>query len=113
MRQIVNDDGEINEVFYDVLLRGDHELNDIKTRKIIGDFRLATDDEIQQHHGCGAGFIGPKVDGTHGVLFDHAVKFVTDFICGANEEGFHLRGCHWLMDSQWQAFYERDARDNL
>jgi prolyl-tRNA synthetase len=106
MKKNVADDGEETEVFYDLFLRGDHELNEIKTRKIIGEFRLATDDEIETHHGCRAGFIGPKVHAAHGVIFDHAVKFLTDFVCGANDEGFHLRGCNWMADSDTQAFYE-------
>jgi prolyl-tRNA synthetase len=102
----------IKETFYDLFLRGDHELNEIKTRKIIGEFRLATDEEIVAHHGCIAGFLGPKLDASHPCLFDYAVKTLSDFVCGANEEGFHLRGCNWTADPQTKAFYEQALANN-
>lgn len=103
----VNEAGETVEKFYNLLLRGDHELNEIKTRKLLGDFRFATDEEIIAYHGCGAGFIGPKTDAEHGVIFDHSVKYLSDFVCGANEADFHLRGCNWTADPKTQAFYEK------
>ncbi|MDD1615750.1 MAG: prolyl-tRNA synthetase [Methylococcaceae bacterium NSP1-2] len=109
-----DDEGNvIKETFYDLFLRGDHELNEIKTRKIIGEFRLATDEEITAHHGCGAGFLGPKLDATHACLFDHSVKYLNDFVCGANEAGFHLRGCHWTADPHTKAFYEKATFHDL
>ena len=95
------------ETFYNLFLRGDHELNEVKTRKIIGEFRMATDEEIIAHHGCVAGFLGPKLDGTQNCLFDHEVKYLNDFVCGTNEAGFHLRGCHWTQDAHTKAFYEK------
>jgi prolyl-tRNA synthetase len=103
----------IKETFYDLFLRGDHELNEIKTRKIIGEFRLATDEEIIAHHGCVAGFLGPKLDATHACLFDHSVKYLSDFVCGANEAGFHLRGCNWASDAKTKAFYEQATFHDL
>jgi len=103
----------IKETFYDLFLRGDHELNEIKTRKIIGEFRMATDEEIVAHHGCVAGFLGPKLDATHACLFDYSVKYLNDFVCGANEAGFHLRGCHWTADAKTQAFYEKAVFHDL
>jgi prolyl-tRNA synthetase len=103
-----DDEGNvIKETFYDLFLRGDHELNEIKTRKLIGEFRLATDEEITAHHGCGAGFLGPKLDAEYGCLFDHSVRYLSDFVCGANEAGFHLRGCNWTADPHTKAFYEK------
>ncbi len=107
MKKTVADDGEETEGFYNLFLRGDHELNEIKTRKIIGDFRFATDEEIKAHHGCLPGFIGPNLHADHGVIFDNSVKSLSDFVCGANEEGFHLRGCNWTADSHTKAFYEK------
>ncbi|MCF7986100.1 MAG: proline--tRNA ligase [Methylovulum sp.] len=112
MKISVNEAGETAEEFYNLLLRGDHELNEIKTRKLLGDFRFATDEEIIQHHGCGAGFIGPKTDAKHGVIFDHSVKYLSDFVCGANEVDFHLRGCNWSADPKTQAFYEKALAEN-
>jgi prolyl-tRNA synthetase len=108
-----DDEGRvIKEAFYNLFLRGDHELNEIKTRKIIGEFRFATDAEIIAHHGCIAGFLGPKLDASYPCLFDHAVKYLSDFVCGANEEGFHLRGCNWTADPQTKAFYEQVLANN-
>ena len=80
-----------------VLVRGDHELNEIKTHKTIGAFRFATDAEIERALGCKAGYIGPlgvKVK----VLADRAVAAMADFVCGANEEGYHLAGVNWGRD---------------
>jgi prolyl-tRNA synthetase len=108
-----DDEGEvIKETFYDLFLRGDHELNEIKTRKLIGEFRFASDEEIVAHHGCVAGFLGPKLDAEYPCLFDHAVKYLNDFVCGANEAGFHLRGCHWTQDAKTKAFYELALANN-
>lgn len=109
-----DDEGNvIKETFYDLFLRGDHELNEIKTCKIIGEFRLATDEEIVAHHGCVAGFLGPKLDADHACLFDHSVKYLSDFVCGANEAGFHLRGCNWTDDAKTNAFYEKAVFHDL
>jgi len=100
------------EVFCNVFLRGDHELNEIKLRKLIGEFRFATDEEIQAQHGCGAGFIGPVLEAAYPCLFDLTVKNMVDFVCGANEAGFHLRGCHWTDDAKTKAFYDKALANN-
>ena len=42
-----------------LLLRGDHILNEFKASKIIGAFRFATNEEIEQHMRCRPGYIGP------------------------------------------------------
>lgn len=92
------------EEFCLLLLRGDHELNEVKAGKILGGFRLATDDEIEQHMGCRAGYIGPvQMSGAKGVVnvvADRAVPPMSDFVCGANEKGFHLTGVNWDRDQQ-------------
>jgi prolyl-tRNA synthetase len=85
------------EDFYLLLIRGDHTLNEIKTQKLIGAFRFATDGEIQQFLGCKAGYIGP-VGASAKVIADRAVSAMSDFVCGANEEGFHLSGVNWGRD---------------
>jgi prolyl-tRNA synthetase len=80
-----------------LLVRGDHALNEIKTQKLIGAFRFATEAEIRGSLGCKAGYIGPvgvKVK----VLADRAAATLSDFVCGANEEGFHLTGVNWGRD---------------
>ncbi len=80
-----------------LLLRGDHELNEIKVQKVIGAFRFATDAEIQRSLGCKAGYIGP-VNAKVKVVADRRVALMSDFVCGANEEGFHLTGVNWARD---------------
>jgi len=84
-----------------LLVRGDHSLNEIKTQKLPGmdPFRFATDAEIEQHLGCKAGYIGPVgADAGIRVIADRAVALLSDFICGANEEGFHLAGVNFGRD---------------
>jgi len=92
------------EEFCLLLLRGDHELNEVKAGKILGNFRFATDDEIEQHMGCRAGYIGPvqmsSATGAINVIADRAVPAMSDFVCGANEKGFHLTGVNWDRDQQ-------------
>jgi prolyl-tRNA synthetase len=79
-----------NEPFALILLRGDHDLNEIKAQKIIGDFRFAREDEIVAALGCPPGYIGPVVPGQLAVFADRTVATMGDFVCGANEAGFHL-----------------------
>jgi prolyl-tRNA synthetase len=71
-----------------------------------------SDEEIEKNHGCRPGFIGPKLDARHGVIFDNGVKYLSDFVCGANEAGFHLRGCNWTADAHTKAFYEQALAAN-
>jgi prolyl-tRNA synthetase len=83
-----------------LLLRGDHSLNELKASKLpkLAPFRFATDAEIQRHLGCKPGYIGPV--GAKGVriVADRSVAAMSDFVCGANEEGFHLSGVNWGRD---------------
>ncbi|MCX7097705.1 MAG: proline--tRNA ligase [Methylococcales bacterium] len=91
---------EAYEAFCLVFLRGDHELNEIKAGKLLGDFRFATDDEIAAHLNCRAGYIGPQQKPAAPVnwLADHSAIHLTDFVCGANEAGYHFKGCNWETD---------------
>jgi len=84
--------------FHLLLVRGDHALNEIKTQKLIGSFRFASEKEIEAVLGCKAGYIGPV--GAKGVkmVADRRVALMSDFVCGANEEGFHLTGVNWGRD---------------
>jgi len=84
-----------------LLLRGDHALNEIKAQKLPGmdPFRFATDGEVERHLQCKPGYIGPVgIDATIRVIADRAVAMMSDFICGANEEGFHLSGVNFGRD---------------
>jgi len=84
-----------------VLLRGDHELNEIKVNKIagLGAFRFATDAEIQVACGSPVGYLGPVgLPSSVQVIADRTVVNMSDFVCGANAEGFHLTGVNWGRD---------------
>ncbi len=81
-----------------LLIRGDHDLNEIKAQKFIGEFRFATDVEIENSLGCKPGYIGPVGANSVKVVADRRVALMSDFVCGANEEGFHLTGVNWGRD---------------
>ncbi|MBI1888071.1 MAG: proline--tRNA ligase [Nitrosomonadales bacterium] len=78
-----------------LLLRGDHQLNELKAGKLLGDFRFASDDEIETNMRCRAGYIGPYDKHHITIIADHATSVMSDFICGANENGYHFSGCNW------------------
>jgi prolyl-tRNA synthetase len=81
-----------------LLLRGDHELNEIKAQKVIGAFRFAGDKEIEASLASKPGYIGPVGANNVKVIADRRVALMSDFVCGANEEGFHLTGVNWARD---------------
>jgi len=90
-----------------LLLRGDHELNEIKTQKLPGldPFRFATEAEVERYLNCRAGYIGPVgVDGRVRVIADRSVAVMSDFVCGANEPGYHLKGVNFGRDASEPAF---------
>ncbi|HEX9674038.1 MAG TPA: proline--tRNA ligase [Burkholderiales bacterium] len=90
------------EAFNLLLIRGDHELNEIKAQKLPGldPFRFATEAEIERHLGCKPGYIGPiGIDPGIRVIADRSVAVMADFVCGANAEGHHLRGVNFGRDS--------------
>ena len=93
---------EGKQTFALLLLRADNELNEIKASKIaaLGTFRLASESEVQAHLGCIPGFIGPvAVDREKIAIFaDRSVAVMSDFVCGANEAGFHLTGVNFGRD---------------
>jgi prolyl-tRNA synthetase len=84
-----------------LLVRGDHDLNEIKAQKLpdLDPFRFATDAEIERHLGCKAGYIGPVgIDPGIRVIADRTVAAMADFVCGANAEGYHLTGVNFGRD---------------
>jgi len=83
-----------------ILLRGDHGLNEVKTQKIVGEFRFARDDEIVAALGCQPGYIGSVgVAAEVPVYADRSVAVMSDFVCGANEAGFHFVGVNFGRDA--------------
>jgi len=84
-----------------LLLRGDHELNEVKASKIPGmaDSRFATEAEISQACNAPAGYLGPVGVGADvTVVADRTVANMSDFVCGANLVGHHLTGVNWVRD---------------
>ncbi|TFW09487.1 proline--tRNA ligase [Oxalobacteraceae bacterium OM1] len=84
-----------------LMLRGDHDLNEIKTSKVpgLGTYRFATEAEIVETFGTKPGYLGPI--GTKKpvkVVADRTVANMHDFVCGANEEDFHFTGANWGRD---------------
>ena len=108
--------------FFLALVRGDHEVNPVKISKIdgVGEYRLATEDEIKDHLNCRPGYIGPVGPELTGVdklnwhvlkdrpsryrikdvtvVADRTVAAMSNFICGANQVGYHYRGVNWGRD---------------
>jgi len=83
-----------------LLVRGDHELNGIKAEKlseVAVPLRMATEAEIQQAVGAGAGSLGP-LNLPMPCIADRAVTTVADFTAGANIEGKHYFGLNWERD---------------
>ncbi len=84
-----------------LVLRGDHQLNEKKAARlpeIAQPFEFATEDEIRTVLACGPGSIGP-VNLSIPVCVDRSAAIVSDFICGANEDGFHFTGVNWKRDA--------------
>jgi prolyl-tRNA synthetase len=85
-----------------LLVRGDHALNEVKASKLPGldaGFRFATAAEIETHFGCPPGYLGPVgLKLPVKVIADHTVAAMSDFVCGANDAGFHHVGVNWGRD---------------
>jgi prolyl-tRNA synthetase len=83
-----------------LVVRGDHQLNDIKAEKIPGvatPLTFANEQQIQDAAGCDAGSIGP-VGLDIPVIVDRSAAHLADFICGANDSGYHYQGVNWDLD---------------
>jgi prolyl-tRNA synthetase len=99
----LNDAGEVvkSQVWL-LLVRGDHSLNEVKAGKVPGlnnGFRFATVAEIVAHFGCEPGYLGPlQMKQPVKVVADREVAVMSNWICGANEAGFHMTGVNWGRD---------------
>jgi prolyl-tRNA synthetase len=83
-----------------LLVRGDHQLNEVKAGKLAGvinPLEFASDGEIRTTLACGVGSIGP-VGLSIPVFADRSVVPMSDFVCGANEDGFHFTGVNFGRD---------------
>ncbi len=83
-----------------LVLRGDHQLNAVKAQShplVASPLRMADEAAISSALGCGPGSIGPVGIGIP-VLVDRSAVVLSDFVCGANRDGYHLRGVNWGRD---------------
>ncbi|MBE9526172.1 MAG: proline--tRNA ligase [Proteobacteria bacterium] len=86
-----------------LVLRGDHELNELKAEKlafIAEPFCFADENEIKTAAGCDAGSIGP-VGLSIPIIVDRSAAVCSDFICGANTNDKHLSGVNWNRDTRF------------
>ncbi|QOT76002.1 proline--tRNA ligase [Cupriavidus basilensis] len=94
-------EGEAGVQIWLLLLRGDHELNEVKASKVAGlaEFRFATESEIVETFGTPPGYLGPiGAKKPVNVVADRTVANMSDFVCGANERDYHLTGVNWGRD---------------
>lgn len=83
-----------------LLVRGDHELNDIKAEKldaVAAPMEFASEEEIRQAIGAGPGSLGP-VGLPIPIVIDRSVAVMSDFGAGANEDGKHYFNINWERD---------------
>ncbi len=100
---VLNEQGEVvkSQVWL-LLLRGDHEMNEVKVGKLPGfegGFRFATTAEIEDHFGCKPGYLGPVgLKKPLKVVADREVAVLHDWVCGANDVDFHMTGVNFGRD---------------
>ena len=83
-----------------LVVRGDHRLNAIKASKLPGmssPLVLAEPEEVKRCLGAGFGSLGP-VGVSIRVIVDHTAAAMPSFVCGANEDGYHVKGATWSRD---------------
>jgi prolyl-tRNA synthetase len=92
--------GEEEGTLVALLLRGDHELNEIKAEKVDGvaaPLSFASDEEVNSACRCKPGSIGP-IGLDIKIIADRSVVLMSDFVCGANQDGKHYQGVNWERD---------------
>jgi prolyl-tRNA synthetase len=82
-----------------VLLRGDHDLNEIKLKKVLGceELEMATDEVITKAADAPVGYLGP-IGRKIRIIADTTVKGMRNFVCGANETDYHLKNVNHDRD---------------
>jgi prolyl-tRNA synthetase len=84
-----------------LVLRGDHQLNAVKAEKLVGVFApltMASEQQIEDTLNCTIGSLGP-IGMAIPVIVDTSAAYLADFVCGANETGFHYTGVNWSRDA--------------
>lgn len=83
---------QVDDKFVLVLVRGNHEVNDVKVKNLYGAsvVELASPEDVQRLMNCTFGSLGPiGVSDELEIIADHAVAAIVNGSCGANEEGYH------------------------
>ncbi|MGA7193085.1 MAG: His/Gly/Thr/Pro-type tRNA ligase C-terminal domain-containing protein, partial [Anaerolineales bacterium] len=83
--------------FIFVVVRGDMQLSEVKLKKLIGDFRLATSEEIVKS-GAAAGFASPIELKDALIVVDDLIPESPNLVAGANEAGYHLKNTNYGRD---------------
>jgi len=97
---MAEEDEDGNQGLVALVVRGDHDLNELKAEKLVGiasPLVFAPEALIKETLGCAVGSIGP-VGLDIPVLVDRSAAIVADFVCGANKDGYHLTGVNWERD---------------
>jgi prolyl-tRNA synthetase len=92
--------GEEEGTVVTLLMQGNDQLNELKAEKLAGvasPLTYATDEQLLEAAGCNAGSIGPVGLKTK-IYADHATRNMSDFVCGANNDGKHYTGVNWGRD---------------
>ena len=93
-------DDEGKTQLYGLMVRGDHELNEVKAQHALGlatEITFATDEQIKTTLNCSPGSLGP-VNLNLPMVVDSSAALLSDFICGANRDGYHLTSVNWQRD---------------
>lgn len=88
-----------------LIIRGDQEINPVKLEKVAGvaaPVEFASDEEIVKALGCKPGCLGP-LRLPFPVIADRSVAQLSNFVCGANRDGFHLLGANWERDCHFDS----------
>lgn len=93
-------ENDTTEKFVALVLRGDHQLNEIKAENIAGvsaPLTLATDEQVSNIAGCHSSSLGPKGLSVK-IIVDHSAAQLSDFACGANQNNQSFTGVNWQRD---------------
>ena len=94
------EDEEGQSQLYGLMVRGDHELNEVKAQHALGlgsEITFATEEQIKAALNCAPGSLGP-VNLNLPMVVDHSAAQLSDFVCGANRDGYHLTNVNWDRD---------------
>ena len=100
--ELNNEGVDVKSQVWLLLVRGDHDMNEVKVGKLLGfekGFRFATIAEIEDHFGCKPGYLGPiGLQKPLKIVIDREVAVMADWVCGANAVDFHMTGANWGRD---------------